>query len=100
MQTLYLGRMIMRCVNCRAEINNGGIVCPFCHYSPFLFGVGPYDGGPNGRPHPATQPGDAIGTAIAFGVLGAATVLFVPPVGIGLLGVAGVALLKGIFDKK
>jgi len=90
----------MQCINCRAEINVGASVCPFCHFSPFGYGVGPFDGGPNGRPHPATQPGDAIDAAIALGVLGAATVLFIPPVGIGLLGVAGAALLKGIFGKK
>lgn len=90
----------MQCINCRAEINVGASVCPFCHYSPFLYGVGPYDGGPNGQPHPATVPGDAFDNALFFGVLGTATVFFVPPVGIGLLGVAGVALLKGIFGKK
>ena len=90
----------MNCINCRNEVNTGAIVCPYCHYSPFLYGVGPYDGGPNSQPHPATVPGDAFDSAIFFGVLGAATVLFVPPVGAGLLGMAGVALLKGIFGKK
>jgi len=90
----------MQCVNCRNEVNLGAIVCPYCHYSPFGFGVGPFDGGPNSRPHPATQPGDAIDTALILGTLGAATALFVPPLGIGLLTVAGVAFLKGIFGKK
>ena len=90
----------MQCVNCRNDVNLGALVCPYCHYSPYQFGVGPYDGGINGRPHPATQPGDAIDTAIFFGTLGAVSVFVIPPVGIGLLGVAGVALLKGIFGKK
>jgi len=90
----------MQCINCRAEINLGGSVCPFCHYSPYALGVGPFDGGVNGRPHPATQPGDAIDAALLFGTLGAVSVFVIPPVGIGLLGVAGVALVKGIFGKK
>ena len=90
----------MQCINCRAEINVGASVCPFCHFSPFRYGVGPFDGGPNGRPHPATQPGDAIDAALLLGVLGTATTFVFPPVGIGLLGVAGVALLKGLFGKK
>ena len=90
----------MQCINCRAEINLGGSVCPFCHYSPYAYGVGPYDGGVNGRPHPATQPCDAIDTALVLGALGAVSVFVIPPVGIGLLGVAGVALVKGIFGKK
>ena len=90
----------MQCINCRAEINLGGSVCPFCHYSPYAYGVGPYDGGVNGRPHPATQPHDAIDAALFFGTLGAVSVFVIPPVGIGLLGVAGVALLKSMFGKK
>jgi hypothetical protein len=90
----------MQCVNCSNEVNTTAVVCPYCHYSPCFFGVGPYDGGPNGRPHPATQPGDAIDAAMTLGVLGAATVIVFPPVGIGLLGLAGAALLKGIFGKK
>jgi hypothetical protein len=90
----------MQCVNCRKEVEVGAIVCPYCHFSPFLYGVGPYDGGPNGLPHPATQPGDAIDTAILFGTLGAVSVFVIPPVGVALLGVAGLALVKGIFGKK
>jgi hypothetical protein len=90
----------MRCVNCQNEVQVGAIVCPYCHFSPFLYGVGPYDGGPNGRPHPANQPADPISTGIALGLLGAATTLFIPPVGIGLLCVSGVALLVGVFGKK
>jgi len=90
----------MRCVNCNNEVNIGAFVCPYCHYSPFGLGVGPFDGGPNSQPHPATVPGDAFDNAIFFGVLGAATVFVIPPVGIGLLTVAGVAFLKGIFGKK
>jgi len=90
----------MQCINCRNEVNIGAMVCPFCHFSPYAYGVGPYDGGPNGQPHPATQPGDAIDAALLFGTLGAATVFVIPPLGIGLLTVAGVAFLKGIFGKK
>jgi hypothetical protein len=90
----------MRCVNCSNEVNTGAIVCPYCHYNPFLFGVGPYDGGPNGRQHPANQPCDAIDTALLFGTLGAASVFVIPPIGVGLLTVAGVALLTRVFGKK
>jgi hypothetical protein len=90
----------MQCVNCRVEINAGGTVCPYCHYSPFMYGLGPYDGGPNSRPHPANRPADAIDAAMLLGVLGTATTFVVPPVGICLLGLAGVALLKGMFGKK
>jgi hypothetical protein len=90
----------MHCVNCRAEVNLGAIVCPFCHFSPFGYGDGPFDGGVNGKPHPATQPGDAIDAALFFGTLGAVSVFVLPPLGAALLGVAGVALLKGVFGKK
>jgi hypothetical protein len=91
---------MMRCINCSNEVNVGAIVCPYCHYSPIWIDLGPYDGGPNARPHPSNQPADAIDVAMTFGLLGAVSVFVIPPVGIGLLGVAGVALLKGIFGKK
>ena len=90
----------MQCINCRNEVNLGAMVCPYCHYSPYAYGDGPFDGGVNGKPHPATRPGDAIDAALLFGTLGAVSVFVIPPVGIGLLGVAGVALLKGFFSKK
>jgi DNA-directed RNA polymerase subunit RPC12/RpoP len=44
----------MKCVNCQNEINPGGLVCPYCHFNPILFGVGPYDGA-SGL-HPITNP--------------------------------------------
>src|SRR6516164_8622939 len=40
----------MKCVNCQADINPGGIVCPYCHFHPFLLGVGPYDGASGHNP--------------------------------------------------
>jgi DNA-directed RNA polymerase subunit RPC12/RpoP len=40
----------MKCVNCQADINPGGIVCPYCHFHPFLLGVGPYDGASGHHP--------------------------------------------------
>ena len=32
----------MRCVNCQNDVNLGGLVCPYCHGNPVIFGSGPY----------------------------------------------------------
>ena len=34
----------MQCVNCRNEINLGGLICPYCHTDPIIFGSQPYSG--------------------------------------------------------
>ena len=31
----------MQCINCKSEIPAFGLVCPFCRYSPYLFGQYP-----------------------------------------------------------
>jgi Double zinc ribbon len=34
----------MQCVNCKNEIKSGGLVCPYCHTNPIIFGSTPYSG--------------------------------------------------------
>jgi hypothetical protein len=89
----------VQCLNCHSEVSPGAFVCPYCHYSPFLWGVRPFDGGPSGQLPPATQSCSAFGIALTFGILGVAAVFVLPPLGIGFLIVAGVALLVGIFRR-
>ena len=89
----------MQCLNCHAEVSAGAFVCPYCHYSPFLFGVRPFDYGPSIPPPPASQANNAIEIAVACGIFGLASVLVLPPVGIGFLIAAGVALLVGVFRR-
>jgi hypothetical protein len=40
----------MKCVNCQADINSGGLVCPYCHFHPFIIGYGPFDGASGQNP--------------------------------------------------
>ena len=86
----------MRCVNCQNEINVGGMVCPYCHGNPILFGTGPH--------FPEIQKGGASDTALSIGVLGGiagiATCLSCPPLGITILGVAAVSTVWGLFFAK
>ena len=30
--------MAEQCVNCAADINNGALICPYCHLSPYVMG--------------------------------------------------------------
>jgi hypothetical protein len=76
----------MQCINCASEINPGGMVCPFCHGNPIIFGSGPY--------YPSISPPDDVDHATSAGLIGAILLPVFPPVGGALL--AG-GILYGIW---
>jgi hypothetical protein len=77
----------MRCVNCQNEVNPGGMVCPYCHGHPAIFGSGPY--------YPEIQPGPGD-CAVTAGILGVICLPVFPVVGVALLGGA---LIRGLWLK-
>ena len=82
----------MQCVNCKNEINIGGIVCPYCHTNPHSFDSKPYSNCGNDGP-----PADALDGLAA---IGAVTLCFNPVVGLGIIGVAGMGMVGGWLWKK
>jgi hypothetical protein len=86
----------VQCVNCKNEINVGGMVCPYCHGDPLIFGSGPHF--PNSPPiDPATDA--ALNIGVLGGLAGAAVCFACPPIGLAILGVAGISTLWGLFNK-
>lgn len=53
----------MQCINCKNEINLGGMVCPYCHTIPFSFGSQPYSG-----VDPALYSGPGLFDGLAEGI--------------------------------
>jgi hypothetical protein len=77
----------MQCVNCKNEINVGGMVCPFCHCNPIVFGSEPYDG-----LNAINDPGP-YDAEMTLGALGTVFLPVLPPVGFILWGLAGLSLV-------
>jgi hypothetical protein len=75
----------MRCVNCQHEVNPGGMVCPYCHGNPILFGTGP--------PYPHLGPTSPL---LTVGLIGTILLPVFPVVGGVLLGGS---VLYGLWKK-
>jgi len=71
------------CINCRQEIDARGMVCPFCHTNPYLFGSQPYSGI---DPNMFEGDGSPIALSVIGGVLGAICLPAFPIVGGAIIG--------------
>src|SRR6202034_2612642 len=81
----------MQCINCKSDLNGYPLVCPYCHTDPASFGSQPYSGiDPANRPQ-ADGPTLLLTVLIFFGMIGR---FVFPPVGIVLLGLAGILVLS------
>lgn len=77
-----------KCINCKNEINPGGIVCPYCHGNPMLFGDGPYI--------PPTEY-DPIAAGVTLGAIGGLVAAVASgPVGAIIITVAALRTIWGL----